>query len=107
MSETIGHRRTPDAVRLSEIATILTEEGFAETEVLSGDLTFGQARGVAGRKRTQLIRRLRDLGFSVVEPDSVSSAESFPIFVDCDLVWIPPVFFGVKCKIRIGLSSTK
>ena len=92
----------PDGVKLSEITAILQEEHFLEPERLPSDITFGQARGIAGRKRTQLIRRLRDLGFIEGRPPGDASNPQGKINLDCDIIWAGDWY--LKCHLSISIG---
>lgn len=95
--------KNPDGVRFSEIATILEEEGFYTPEVLSPDSTFGQARGLAGRKRTQVMRWLRDLGFVEAHPGNEAIAAKGTVKISCHVVVIAAVPI-VYCSVEIQMS---
>ena len=101
MSET--NSKSPQSVKLSEITRILQEENFLTPEALPPDITFGQARGIAGRKRTQVMRRLRDLGFVEALPAVGTSTPTPPavVTVDCYIGWFIEPF--VFCKISFSL----
>jgi len=98
----VARTKNPDGVPLSEITTILKEEGLSEVELLPLDITFGQARGIAGRKRTHVMRRLRDIGFSEGRLGDVRPDAKGTVKIECDIIW-DSGGLGLKCHITIQL----
>jgi hypothetical protein len=92
-----------DNIKFSEITAILQEEGFLAPEVLTAQNTFGQARGVAGRKRTKIIKRLTELGFVEAEPGTGNVAGKQEVTVRCHVLIIgavPIVYCYVEFTIK-------
>jgi len=107
MSEqTVVSSRNVDSVRIGDITRILKEEGYLEPEPLAPDLTFGQVRGIAGRKYAQVMKRLGDLGFTQSPRTSdLTTAAGGGVQVDCYFVYVLGIPVLV-CHIKISIGSS-
>jgi hypothetical protein len=95
--------KNPDAVKFSEITKILEEEGLTSPEVLSPENTFGQARGIAGRKRTRVMKRLGELGFIEAHPGGPGVGAKGTVKIVCHVLvigGIPIIYCSVEIEMK-------
>jgi hypothetical protein len=96
--------KNPDVVKLSEINKIIEEEGLLTPQVLSEELTVGQVRGIAGRRRTQVLKRLGELGIPPASGPVGDQLIKVGATIKCYFVYI----YGVPiliCEIVITLGG--